>query len=74
MLWRYRRGCGSPVSLVRVKVSSFWSVIRWSKKSFMNRIFRQDERLGRLTTVMGPNLLVLMRFNGSDQVNGLFEY
>ncbi|MEM7631999.1 MAG: type VI secretion system tip protein TssI/VgrG [Pseudomonadota bacterium] len=40
----------------------------------MNRIFRQDERLGRLTTVMGPNLLVLMRFNGSDQVNGLFEY
>lgn len=40
----------------------------------MNAPFRQAQRLGRLTTVLGPDSLVLLRFNGNDHVNGLFEF
>ncbi len=40
----------------------------------MNAIFKQDNRLGRLTTVLGKDHLVLLRFEGSDYVNDLFEY
>jgi uncharacterized protein involved in type VI secretion and phage assembly len=40
----------------------------------MNAPFSQVERLGRLTTVLGDDVLVLLRFAGSDHVNALFEY
>ena len=36
--------------------------------------FKQDTRLGRLETALGPDALVLLRFDGSDHVNQLFEY
>ena len=40
----------------------------------MNAPFKQTERLGRLTTALGPDTLVLLRFDGSDHLNDLFEY
>ena len=30
--------------------------------------------MGRLTTALGKDTLVLLRFDGADYVNGLFEY
>ncbi len=40
----------------------------------MNAIFSQDARLGQLKTVLGKDVLVLLRFTGSDHVNELFDY
>ena len=40
----------------------------------MNAPLRQSERLGRLTTALGADTLVLLRFDGSDHLNDLFEY
>ena len=40
----------------------------------MNAPFKQDNRLGKLFTALGKDVLVLLRFDGSDHVNGLFEY
>lgn len=40
----------------------------------MNAPFKQDARLGRLSTALGKDFLVLMRFDGTDAVNDLFEY
>ncbi|MGH1330277.1 MAG: type VI secretion system Vgr family protein [Paracoccaceae bacterium] len=40
----------------------------------MNAAFKQDARLGRLTTALGKDALVLLRFDGTDYVNDLFEY
>ncbi len=40
----------------------------------MNAIFKQATRLGRLHTAMGKDALVLLRFDGTDHMNGLFEY
>ena len=40
----------------------------------MNAPFSQAERLGRLTTALGPDTLALLRFDGSDHLNDLFEY
>lgn len=40
----------------------------------MNAPLRQAERLGRLTTALGPDTLALLRFDGSDHLNDLFEY
>ncbi|SFH39765.1 type VI secretion system secreted protein VgrG [Paracoccus aminovorans] len=40
----------------------------------MNAPLRQSERLGRLTTALGANTLALLRFDGSDHLNDLFEY
>ncbi|HRM73157.1 MAG TPA: contractile injection system protein, VgrG/Pvc8 family, partial [Paracoccus sp. (in: a-proteobacteria)] len=40
----------------------------------MNAPFSQAERLGRLTTQLGPDTLSLLRFDGSDHLNDLFEY
>ena len=40
----------------------------------MNAPFKQAERLGRLTTELGPDVLALLRFDGSDHLNDLFEY
>ncbi len=40
----------------------------------MNAPFSQETRAGRLTTALGPETLVMLRFGGSDYVNKLFEY
>ncbi|QFQ86584.1 type VI secretion system tip protein VgrG [Paracoccus kondratievae] len=40
----------------------------------MNVPFRQAERLGRLTTELGDDVLVLLRLDGSEFLNDLFEY
>ncbi|MFD1882499.1 type VI secretion system Vgr family protein [Paracoccus pacificus] len=40
----------------------------------MNAPFSQAERLGRLTTALGSDVLALLRFDGSDHLNDLFEY
>ncbi len=40
----------------------------------MNAPFKQAGRLGRLTTTLGPDALALLRFDGSDFMNDLFEY
>ncbi len=37
-------------------------------------IHSQDTRLGKLTTTLGKDVLVLLRFSGDDHVNDLFEY
>ncbi|MFD2441633.1 type VI secretion system Vgr family protein [Paracoccus kondratievae] len=38
------------------------------------RPLRQTERLGRLTTALGADTLALLRFDGTDHLNDLFEY
>ncbi|MFC3529686.1 type VI secretion system Vgr family protein [Paracoccus mangrovi] len=40
----------------------------------MNAPFSQAERLGRLTTALGRDALALLRFDGTDHLNDLFEY
>ena len=40
----------------------------------MNSHLRQAERLGRLTTDLGEDVLALLRFDGSEYINDLFEY
>ena len=40
----------------------------------MNAPFRQAERLGRLSTSLGTGALALLRFDGTDHLNDLFEY
>ena len=40
----------------------------------MNAPLRQSERLGRLTTALGTDTLALLRFDGSEHLNELFEY
>ncbi|RJE82573.1 type VI secretion system Vgr family protein [Paracoccus onubensis] len=40
----------------------------------MNAPFKQTERLGRLATELGEDVLVLLRFDGTDYLNELFEY
>src|SRR6056297_351937 len=39
----------------------------------MNK-FSQAFRMGRLSTVLGPDVLVLERFSGSEQLNDLFDW
>jgi type VI secretion system secreted protein VgrG len=40
----------------------------------MNINITQDNRMGRLETVLGKDVLVLLGFAGADHVNALFEY
>lgn len=40
----------------------------------MDALFSQDSRLGKLTTVLGKDVLVLLRLNGRDHMNDLFDY
>ncbi len=40
----------------------------------MNAPLRQSDRLSRLTTALGRDTLVLLRFDGTDHLNDLFEY
>lgn len=40
----------------------------------MNLPFKQDARMGRLVTVLGKDVLNLLRFDGEEQLNGLFKF
>lgn len=40
----------------------------------MNAPHRQTERMGRLTTALDKDALVLLRFDGTDQLNELYQY
>jgi type VI secretion system secreted protein VgrG len=40
----------------------------------MNRQFSQSARMGRLLTGLGPDVLVLTRFQGEERLNGLFDF
>lgn len=40
----------------------------------MNIPFSQTDRMGRLSTELGKDVLVLMRFEGSERLNGLFDW
>lgn len=40
----------------------------------MNQFFSQSNRLGRLNTSLGQDVLVLLRFTGDDHLNDLFQY
>lgn len=40
----------------------------------MNVSFQQKDRLGSLSTDLGIDVLNLLRFSGTDQLNGLFDY
>ena len=40
----------------------------------MNAIFKQDERAGVLTTVLGKDVLNILRMDAQEHLNGLFEY
>lgn len=39
----------------------------------MNSIFKQDDRVGRLTTVLGPETLAFLRLDAVEHLNELFE-
>jgi type VI secretion system secreted protein VgrG len=40
----------------------------------LNNVFKQAKRLGKLTTALGDDVLVLLRFEGTDHVNDLFAW
>ncbi|RNF34180.1 type VI secretion system tip protein VgrG [Paracoccus methylarcula] len=40
----------------------------------MDGTFSQSGRVGRLSTVLGEDALALLRFDGTDRMNDLFEY
>ena len=40
----------------------------------MNKPFSQTARMGRLSTALGKDALVLMRFEGVERLNGLFDF
>jgi len=40
----------------------------------MNKAFSQAARMGRLSTGLGPDMLVLMRFEGTERMNDLFDW
>lgn len=40
----------------------------------MNARFQQDQRMGSLSTILGKDVLNLLRFNGEEHLNGLFTY
>ncbi len=40
----------------------------------MNAPFKQDARMGRLSTVLGQDVLNLVRFDGAEHVNDVFDY
>ncbi len=40
----------------------------------LNDIFKQAKRLAQLSTVLGQDVLVLLRFDGTDSMNDLFCY
>jgi type VI secretion system secreted protein VgrG len=40
----------------------------------MNQVLKQDDRIGRFTTPLGEDVLVLVRFDASEGLSELFEY
>ena len=40
----------------------------------MNAIFKQTDRMGTLSTILGKDVLNLLRFSGDEHLNGLFTY
>lgn len=40
----------------------------------MNAIFKQNDRMGSLSTILGEDVLNLLRFDGEEHLNGLFTY
>ena len=40
----------------------------------MNKVFSQSSRMGRLQTALGPDALVLQRFEGREAMSGLFDW
>lgn len=40
----------------------------------MNKPFSQDFRMGQLSTSLGPDVLALMRFEGTERLNDLFDW
>ena len=40
----------------------------------MNARFQQDQRMGSLSSVLGKDVLNLLRFDGEEHLNGLFTY
>lgn len=40
----------------------------------MDAVYKQSGRVGRLATALGDDVLVLLRFDGTDYLNDLFEY
>ncbi|MEL7164587.1 MAG: type VI secretion system tip protein TssI/VgrG [Pseudomonadota bacterium] len=40
----------------------------------MNTVFKQTDRQGRLSTVLGPDVLVLLRMDGTEELSGGFEW
>ncbi|MGL5009091.1 MAG: type VI secretion system Vgr family protein [Paracoccaceae bacterium] len=40
----------------------------------MNSMLRQDARFGRLATVLGESVLVLVQFAGAEAISSLFDY
>lgn len=40
----------------------------------MNARFKQDDRMGSLSTILGKDVLNLLRFDGEEHLNGLFSY
>ncbi len=40
----------------------------------MNTFFSQSSRMGRLSTALGPDVLVLQRFEGTERHNDLYEW
>ncbi|MDD7973579.1 hypothetical protein [Roseinatronobacter alkalisoli] len=40
----------------------------------MNKAFSQVFRMGQLTTSLGPDVLALMRFEGVERLNDLFDW
>ncbi|MEP1388371.1 type VI secretion system tip protein TssI/VgrG [Yoonia sp.] len=40
----------------------------------MNAIFKQNDRMGSLSTILGQDVLNLLRFDGEEHLNGSFTY
>jgi type VI secretion system secreted protein VgrG len=55
-------------------ITSPYIALPWCKVSFMVSAFSQVSRMGRLTTALGPDVLVLQRFGGTERMNGLFDW
>jgi type VI secretion system secreted protein VgrG len=43
-------------------------------EGFLMGVFKQAGRLGKLHTVLGEDVLVLLRFTGTDKLNDLFDF
>ncbi|MFM2390048.1 MAG: hypothetical protein RLZZ437_1603 [Pseudomonadota bacterium] len=67
------RAADSILRKVRFTISYF-TLIDPKGDKILSNIFKQANRLGQLSTVLGENVLVLLRFEGTDYMNDLFCY